>query len=227
MRYEIKGGNLPVVICYMEANETIYTESGGMGWMTDNFEMDTNMKGGIFAGIGRAMSGESMFITYYRCRGSEGMISFPSSFPGKIVPINLAQGQSIIAQKHAFLAAEEKVSFDMYFKKKLGAGLFGGEGFILQRFTGPGMVFCEFDGEVIEYNLEPGQVLKVDTGHVAMFDPTVTFDIETIKGFKNVVFGGEGLFLTTLKGPGKVWLQSMPIPNLAGQIVPYLPSTNK
>lgn len=224
MRYEIKGGNLPVAICYLNANETVFTESGGMGWMTDNFDMDTNMKGGLFGGLGRAMAGESLFMTYYTCRGPEGMIAFPSSFPGKIVPLELQAGQSVIAQKHSFLAAENSVKLEMHFRKKLGAGLFGGEGFILQKITGPGIAFCEFDGEVIEYNLAPGQVLKVDTGHVAMFEPSVSFDVQMMKGFKNIFFGGEGLFLAILRGPGKVWLQTMPISNLAGLISPYIPS---
>lgn len=227
MRYEIKGGNLPVAICYLAANETVYTESGGMGWMTDNFDMDTNMKGGLFGGIGRALAGESLFMTYYKCRGPEGMIAFPSSFPGKIEAIQLQPGESVIAQKNSFLAAESSVSLEMFFRKKLGAGLFGGEGFILQKFTGPGIAFCEFDGDVIQYNLAPGQVLKVDTGHVAMFDPSVSFDIEMLKGFKNMLFGGEGLFIATLRGPGRVWLQTMPIPNLAGRIIPFLPTSNK
>lgn len=226
MRYEIKGGNLPVVICYLNANETIYTESGGMGWMSDNFDMDTNMKGGLFGGLGRALTGESLFMTYYKCRGSEGMIAFPSSFPGSIKAVTLQPGQSVIAQKHSFLAAEIDVKLEVFFRKKLGAGLFGGEGFILQKITGPGLVFCEFDGDVIEYNLEPSQILKVDTGHIAMFDPTVNFDVEMVKGFKNMLFGGEGLFMATLKGPGKVWLQTMPIPSLAGQLIPFLPSSH-
>lgn len=225
MRYEIKGDNLPVAICYLEPNETIYTESGGMGWMTNNFEMDTNMKGGLFGGIGRALSGESLFMTYYTCKGREGMIAFPSSFPGKIVPLELKEGQSIIAQKHAFLAAQPSVKLEIFIKKKLGAGFFGGEGFILQKLTGPGIALCELDGSIIEYNLEPGEVMKVDTGHVAMFESSVGFEIETVKGFKNILFGGEGLFLTILKGPGKVWLQTMPIQNVAGEIIPYIPSS--
>lgn len=227
MRYEIKGDNLPVAICYLNANEMVFTESGGMGWMTDNFQMDTNMKGGLFGGIGRAMSGESLFMNFYRCIGKDGMIAFPSSFPGKIVPLELKQGQSVIAQKHAFLAAQDGVSLEMFFRKKLGTGLFGGEGFILQKISGPGTVFCEFDGDIEEYNLAPGETLKVDTGHVAMFDPSVSFEIEMIKGFKNMFFGGEGLFLAKMTGPGRIWLQTMPIENLAREILPYVPHDNK
>lgn len=227
MRYEIRGGNLPVAICYLSANETMYTESGGMGWMSDNFDMDTNMKGGLFGGLGRAISGESLFVTFYRCRGPEGMIAFPSSFPGKIEAVSLQPGQSIIAQKHSFLAAESSVKLEMHFRKNIGSGFFGGEGFVLQKITGPGTAFCEFDGDLVQYTLAPGQTLKVDTGHVAMFEPTISFDIEMLKGFKNILFGGEGLFLANLRGPGKVWLQTMPIPNLAHTIIPFLPSTNK
>ncbi|HHV19711.1 MAG TPA: TIGR00266 family protein [Thermoanaerobacterales bacterium] len=227
MKYELRGDTLPVVILTLEEGESVFTESGGMSWMSDGFDMKTNMEGGLFGGIARKLAGESLFMTTYTLNKTSGMIAFSSSFPGKIVPIHLDAGESLICQKNAFLCAERSVKLEIHLKKKLGAGLFGGEGFILQKVTGPGWVFLEIDGEAVEYQLNPGEKMKVDTGHVAMFEPSVNFDIEMVKGFTNIVFGGEGLFLTTLKGPGKVWLQSMPIGNLASRIIPFIPSSNK
>ena len=227
MKYELRGDTFPVVILTLEQGESIFTETGGMSWMSDGFEMKTNMEGGLFGGIARKLAGESLFMTTYTLNKTSGMIAFSSSFHGKIVTIHLDAGESLICQKNAFLCAERSVKLEIHLKKKLGAGLFGGEGFILQKVTGPGWVFLEIDGEVVEYQLNPGEKMKVDTGHVAMFEPSVNFDIEMVKGFTNIVFGGEGLFLTTLKGPGKVWLQSMPIGNLASRIIPFIPSSNK
>lgn len=227
MKYELRGDTLPVVLLTLDEGESIFTESGGMSWMSDGFEMKTNMEGGLFGGIARKLAGESLFMTTYTLNKSSGTIAFSSSFPGKIVPIYLDTGESLICQKTSFLCAERSVKLEIHLKKKLGAGLFGGEGFILQRVTGPGWVFLEIDGEAVEYQLDPGEKMKVDTGHVAIFEPSVNFDIETVKGFTNVVFGGEGMFLTTLKGPGKIWLQSMPIGNLASRIIPFIPSSDK
>ena len=227
MRYEIKGNSLPVVICDLNAGETIVSESGAMGWMSDNITMDTNMKGGLFGGIGRAFSGESIFLNTFTCSQGSGLIAFPSSFPGKIVSRQLFPGETIICQKGAFLAGEVSVKLETFFRKKLGAGFFGGEGFILQKIIGPGLVFLEFDGHVEEYTLTMGQKLKVDTGNVAMFDASVDFNVEMIKGFKNIFFGGEGLFLSTLRGPGKVYLQTMPIQNLAGQLSRYFNTAHR
>jgi len=226
MKYVIQGGQLPVIICELAVNEEMFTESGGMCWMSENMVMSTNMDGGLLKGLGRAFSGESMFIASYRADGGPGMIAYSSSFPGTILPVELAAGQSVICQKRAFLAAQRGVTLTAHFQKKLGAGLVGGEGFILQRITGPGLAFVEIDGSVVEYNLAPGQRMKVGTGHVAMMDASVAFDITTVKGFKNVLFGGEGLFLTTLAGPGRVYLQSMPIENVARSIIPYIPHNN-
>lgn len=226
MKYEIKGGSLPVVICELNPGETLISESGAMGWMNSSIEMSTNMKGGLFAGIGRALSGESIFLNTFKCTSGLGKISFPSSFPGRIVTKILSENQSIICQKSAFLAGESSLKLSMYFKKKIGTGLFGGEGFILQKITGPGVVFLEFDGYIEEYSLSPNETIKVDTGHIAMFDESVNFDIKMIKGIKNVLFGGEGLFLAELTGPGKVYLQSMPVQNLAGQLSKYLDLNN-
>ncbi|WP_432407292.1 TIGR00266 family protein [Wukongibacter sp. M2B1] len=224
MKYEIKGETLPVVIMKLDRGESIFTESGGMGWMSEDIEMSTNMEGGLFGGIARKLSGESLFMTTYKSKKDNATIAFPSSLPGKILPMELGSGQSVICQKKTFLCAERNVKLEMHFRKKIGAGIFGGEGFILQRITGPGLAFMEIDGEVVEYDLAPGEVMKVDTGHVAMFEPTVEFDIEMVKGFKNMFFGGEGLFLAKLRGPGRIWLQTMPIMNLAREIIPFVPT---
>lgn len=223
MQYTIKGGTLPYVTCTLQAGEAVYTESGGMSWMTTNLEMSTNMEGGLLGGLKRSLAGESMFMTTYTCTGGEGSITFASSFPGTILPISLQQGQSIICQRSAFLAAERSVQLEMFLQRKLGVGFFGGEGFILQKISGPGLVFLEVDGSAEEVQLQAGQSLRVDTGCVALFTPSVSINIEMVKGFKNIFFGGEGLFLTTLTGPGRVWLQSMPFANLANRIIARVP----
>ncbi|NLD43113.1 MAG: TIGR00266 family protein [Chloroflexi bacterium] len=224
MRYELHGDMLPSIDVYLEAGESVYTESGGMAWMRGDLEMTTNTRGGLLKGLGRKLAGESLFMTTYTCRSGEGMITFTPESPGKIIARQLAEGQSIIAQKDAFMAAEEGVDIEMHFRKRLGTGLFGGEGFILQRISGPGWAFFEIAGDVREYDLAPGEVLKVDPGHIAMYEPEVDYDITSVKGLTNVLFSGEGLFLATLRGPGKVWLQSMPLRNLAAKLAQFLPS---
>lgn len=226
MKYEIKGDNLPVAICYLEPGESLVSEAGAMGWMSDSINMDTNMKGGLLGGLGRAFSGESVFLNTFTATTS-GTVAFPSSFPGKIVARNLAAGESLIAQKGAFLAGTSSVQLQIALKKKIGAGFFGGEGFILQKISGPGFIFLEFDGHVEEMDLLPGQTILVDTGNVAMFESSVSYDIQMVKGLKNIFLGGEGLFLTKLTGPGKVYLQSMPIQNLAGQLSRFFATSNK
>lgn len=225
MEYKIIGTTLQAVILELDPGETVYSESGGMAWMSGNIEMKTSGRGGGIGGaLKRAVSGESLFLVEYTSTNGKGIVTFASDFPGKIVPVPLAQGQQMICQKTAFLCAEKTVDLDIHFRKRLGAGFFGGEGFILQKLTGPGVAFVALDGEIVEYILEPNQVLKVDTGHVAMYEPTVSFDVEMVKGFTNIFFGGEGLFLATLRGPGKIWLQTMPTSNLARAIAPHLPN---
>ena len=224
MRYAISGTVLQSLEVQLDQGESMFTESGGMAWMSDGIDMETNTKGGLMSGLGRALAGESLFMTTYTSRIPNGMITFTPEAPGKVIPIQLAPGQMIIAQKDAFMCAQSTVKLEMHFRKKLGAGLFGGEGFILQKLTGPGMAFLEIPGEVKEYNLAQGQVLKIDPGHIAAFDPTVNYDINMVKGLKNIVFGGEGLFLATVSGPGKLWLQTMPIANLAHKISKYIPT---
>ncbi len=224
IRYKIIGTVLQAAVIEMDPGHMIFSESGGMSWMSGNVQMNTNTGGGIGSMFKRAISGESLFIVDFTVAGGTGLIGFSSEMPGKIVPLHLAPGQQIIMQKDAFMCAEKSVQLEMHFRRKLGAGLFGGEGFVLQKITGPGVAFVELDGEVVEYVLQPGQVMKVDTGHIAMFEPSVSFDIEMIRGFKNILFGGEGLFLATLRGPGKIWLQTMPVVNVARKIAQYLPS---
>lgn len=221
--YRIEGTTLPVLIVNLKPGERVYSSSGGMSWMTQQVEMETNAGGGLGKMFRRALSGESLFIVDYFVNNGEGELAFASEFPGKIVELALANGQQMIVQKDSFMCAEKQVDVDMHFRKKLGAGLFGGEGFILQKLTGPGMAFVNFDGEIVKKTLAPGEVLRVDTGHVAMFEPTVDFDIQMIKGLSNLLLGGEGLFLATLRGPGNVWLQTMPMSKLAQRIAQYMP----
>ena len=226
MQTEITGSFLPVLTCKLQKGEQIYTEAGGMSWMTQNISMETNTNGGIMKGLGRALSGESLFMNTYTAEKDDEEITFASSLPGQILEFDLSNGESIIAQKTAFMCAEKSVDMKMHFRKKIGAGLFGGEGFIMQKLTGPGKAFLEVDGNITKKELQPGETLKVDNGYVAAMTENVTFDITTVKGVKNVLFGGEGLFLSTVTGPGTVWLQSMPIAKLAGAIRPYIPTTS-
>jgi len=224
MEYDIRGTVMQTVDIWLEKGESVYTERGGMAWMSPNIAMETSGKGGILKGLGRMMAGESFFLTTYTCQDGRGLVAFASEFPGKVLPFELQEGQSIICQKDAFMVAQSGVDLSMHFRKKLGAGFFGGEGFILQKLTGPGTVFVEIAGEITEYDLKEGQTLKIDQGHLAIMDPTVEFDITRVHGLKNIFFSGEGLFLATLKGPGKVWLQSMPLANLVNKIMSRLPS---
>jgi uncharacterized protein (TIGR00266 family) len=223
MEYKIYGTVMQTLDVHLTKGESIYTESGGMAWMRGKIAMETNTRGGLMAGLGRALSGESLFMTTYTCQSPNGLIVFTPEVPGKVLDVNLAAGQSLICQKDAFMCAQDSVKLEMHFRKKLGAGLFGGEGFILQKITGPGVAFVEIPGEVREYTLEAGAVMKVDPGHIAMFEPSVTYDITRVKGLKNVFFSGEGLFLASLKGPGKVWMQSLPLSNLAAKLARYMP----
>ena len=222
MNYDIKGGAFPVVLCNLADGEKMITEKGSMVWMTPNMEM-TTVGGGIGKMFGKAFSGESMFQNIYTAHGA-GMIAFGSSFPGRIVPIQLS-GNSFVLQKSAFLAAEPGVKLDIFFNKKVGAGIFGGEGFIMQKVSGTGIAFAEIDGDLIEYQLEAGQQMVVDTGYVAGFESTVSIDIQQVAGLKNKMLGGEGFFHTVLTGPGSIWLQTMPISGVANAIRPFIPSS--
>lgn len=221
IRYEIEGGNLPVLICYPEAEQTLCSEGGAMSWMSPNMEMETHA-GGFKKAFGRLFSGESIFMNEYTARNGAGMIAFASSFPGSIIPYEVREGQGIIVQKRGFLAMEKGLDLSVYFQKKLGKGFFGGEGFIMQRVTGNGMVFLEIDGYCKEYDLAAGESIVVDTGYLAAMSETCTMDIQTVRGAKNIFFGGEGLFHTRVTGPGKVYIQSMPVINTAQVLSPYI-----
>lgn len=226
MKYQIQGETLPVVICQLEAGERMITEGGAMSWMSPNMKMETTTNGGIGKAFGRAFSGEKMFQNIYTAQGGPGMIAFASCFPGSIRAFEIAPGREMVFQKSAFLAAEAGVSLSVFFNKKVGAGLFGGEGFVMQKVSGQGLMFAEFDGHVIEYDLQPGQEIVLDTGHLAAMEATCRIDIQTVPGMKNKFLGGEGFFNTVVTGPGRVWLQTMPISNVAGAIRKYIPSGN-
>lgn len=223
IKYDIQGGNLPVVICYPENGQCLKTERGAMSWMSPNMQMTTNAGGGLGGVFGRMVTGESIFMNEYRAQGGPCMIAFASSFPGSILPYQVTPGNDIVVQKGGFLAMEEGLNLSIAFQRKFGAGFFGGEGFIMQRISGNGLVFLEIDGSCTKYDLQPGQQLIVDTGYVAAYTGNCQVDIQSVKGFKNAVFGGEGLFNTVITGPGTVWLQSMPVAGVASAISPYIP----
>lgn len=226
MNYSIEGEPLPVVICDLEAGETMITESGAMSWMSPNMKMETTSGGGIGKMLGRAFSGESLFLNRYTAQDGPGHIAFASSFPGSIRAFTVAPGQDIVAQKSAFLASTAGVELSTFFQKRIGSGFFGGEGFIMQKLSGNGVVFLEFDGYVKEYELGAGQQMIIDTGYLAAMSSTCSVDIQTVPGVKNMLFGGEGLFNTVITGPGTVYLQSMPVAQLAGAIRPFIPTGN-
>ena len=223
MNYEISGTTLQSLDIHLQSGESVFTESGGMAWMRGNIEMNTNTRGGLLKGLARSLAGESLFLTTYTCSGGTGTITFTPEAPGSILPVPLADGESRICQKDAFMVAQETVDLAIHFRRKLGSGLFGGEGFILQKLTGPGIAWVEIAGEVREYDLKSGEVMRVDPGHIAMYEPSIDYDIARVKGVKNILFGGEGLFLATLTGPGKVWLQTLPLANLALKLMQHMP----
>ncbi len=223
MKYKIEGGNLPAVICTLEDGESMITESGGMSWMSPNMKMETTSNGGIGKAFGRMFTGEAMFQNRYTAQGGSGMIAFASSFPGCIRAVEIGPGRELIVQKSGFLASETGVEMSVFFQKKLGSGLFGGEGFIMQKLSGQGMAFLEFDGHVIDYELNKEQSIVVDTGYLAAMDATCTMEIKSVPGVKNALFGGEGLFNTIVNGPGKVYLQTMPINHVAAVLRSVMP----
>ncbi|RLG58847.1 TIGR00266 family protein [Candidatus Geothermarchaeota archaeon] len=222
MRYKIVGDNLQMVIMELDPGEKIYAEAGALNHMSANVRMDTKIKGGFLKGIKRILTGESLFLTEFSAQDEKGVVAFAGNVPGKIIPVKVEGERELIVQKDAFLAAEEGVDLDIVFVKRIGAGLFGGEGFILEKLSGEGLVFLHACGDLVEYELEPKQVLKVDTGHIVGFDATVDYDIALVKGIKSMLFGGEGIFLAKLTGPGKVMIQSMTARNLAAALSPFL-----
>lgn len=223
MKFEIMGDTLPCVVCTLDAGESMITEGGAMSWMSPNMTMQTS-GGGFGKAIGRMFSGENIFRNIYTAENGQGLISFSSSFPGSIRPFVIAPGCDLILQKSSFLASEMGVDLSVYINKRLGVAFFGGEGFIMQRLSGSGVAFAEFDGHVVEYDLKAGQQIIVDTGHLAAMSGSCSMDIRKVHGAKNVFFGGEGLFHTVITGPGHVWLQTMPIVNVARALIPYIPA---
>ncbi len=223
MKYELKGGEFPVVEVKLEAEETVKCQAGAMCWMTSNMEMKTS-SGGLGKMFGKALTGESLFENNYTAKGGEGMIAFSSGVPGNILAVEIGPNKTIVAQKKAFLASAPTVNYETTFQKKLGAGFFGGEGFIMQKFTGEGIVFLEIDGSIVEYDLAAGESMILDTGALAAMDATVTMDIESVKGLGNKLIGGEGFFNTKVTGPGHIWLQTMPVSSLADAVRPYIPT---
>jgi uncharacterized protein (TIGR00266 family) len=223
MQYQISGSVMQTLAIDLAPGETVYSQTNCMCWMNDQVEMNTNTGGGFIAGIGRMLGGGSLFITDFTARGS-GHVAFAPRFPGTIMPVNLVAGESVICRKQTFLCAEKSVTLEIAWQQRIGAGFFGGEGFILQKVSGPGTAFLDLSGEIVERDLAPGERLLVHAGHVGAIDPTIQFDIQRVPGFKNMLFGGEGLFLAALMGPGHVVLQSMPILNLAEEIAHYLPT---
>ena len=224
LNYKIEGGNLPVLICYPEEGQTICTEGGSMSWMSPNMQMETNTGGGFKKALGRLFAGESIFLNEYTPRGGAGMIAFASSFPGTIIPYEVTPGNGIIIQKQGFLAMEKGLELSMHFQKKIGKGLFGGEGFIMQKVAGSGLVFIEIDGYCKEYELGAGQSIVLDTGYLAAMTESCTMEVQTVKGAKNMFFGGEGFFNTKVTGPGKIYVQSMPIIQTAQKLAQYMPT---
>ncbi len=223
MKYEIQGSPYPAATITLEPKESILCQRGAMSWMTPNMEMAT--KGGnIGKMFGRVLTGESLFQNLYTAQGGEGMIAFAASVPGVILPFELDGTKTIVAQKSAFLASETSVNYEVFFQKKFSTGFFGGEGFIMQKFSGTGLLLLEIDGSLITYDLAPGQSLLIDTGHLAAMEDTCSLSIETVKGVGNALLGGEGFFNTRVTGPGRVWLQTLPISRLASNVARYVPS---
>lgn len=223
MKYTITGDNLQFVNVELTPGETIYSEAGSMVYMSGNVRLETKASGGIMSGLKRTLAGESFFVTNFQAEGGPGLVGFGGNVPGKIMALDLRGGKQWLLQKTAFLAAESKVTLDIAFQRKFGAALFGGEGLILQKVQGEGTVFIAAAGDIIEYNLLPGQVMKVSTANVVAWESSVSYDIQSL-GIKTALFGGEGLFVTTLTGPGRILLQSMTLSKLANSLVPYLPN---
>lgn len=226
MKYNIVGEPLPAVICDIDPGETLITESGAMSWMSPNMKMETTSNGGLGKALGRMFSGDTLFQNRYTAQGGPGQIAFASSFPGSIKAVEIGPGKELVVQKKSFLAGEASVELSIFFQKKAGAGFFGGEGFIMQKLSGHGTAFIEIDGYSVEYNLQAGQSMIVDTGYLAAMDSTCSIEIVSVPGVKNMLFGGEGVFNTVVKGPGKIILQTMPANVVAGAISPFIVTGN-
>ena len=224
MQYKIQGDPFPTLEITLKKGESIFSEAGALAWMSEGLNMSTNTRGGLMKGLGRALAGESLFMTTYESQSDNAWVTFTIGAPGRIKEFTLEANQSLICQKDTFLCAQQGVSVEMHFRKQLGAGLFGGEGFILQKVTGPGTVFLEIPGDLLERTLSAGEKILIDPGHIAFFEAGIKYDISMVKGIKNVLFAGEGLFLATLTGPGRIWLETLPLSNLAAKLKKYLPT---
>ena len=223
MEYKIKGGSFPVVECYLKNGESMITQSGSMAWMDSSITMETTSNGGLKKIVGRLFTNEHLFQNIYTANKDDSKIAFGTCVPGSIMAVKLEAGKSIVCQKSAFLASYGNVELSTFFNKKIGVGIFGGEGFIMQKLTGDGIVFIEIDGSCEEFQLESGQQLVLSTGYLVSMDETCSIDVQTVKGLKNIVLGGEGIFNTVITGPGKVIVQTMPLSKLANSIYPFLP----
>ena len=228
MKSKITGTTMPVLEIGLEPGDKIVAEPGEFSWMTANVQLKTTAQAagakGLFGVLGRALSGGGLFMTEYTAQGGNGMIAFASKIPGQIMQVDVQPGRDYLIHRHGFLCATEGVNLGIGFQQGLGAGIFGGNGFILQKLSGTSTAFVELGGEVVTYDLGPGEMLQVHPGHVGMFESSENFNITFMRGIANVLFGGDGLFIAQLTGPGKVWLQTMTIPNLAHALLPYMGS---
>jgi uncharacterized protein (TIGR00266 family) len=227
MQTRILGTTMPVLEMQLDPNESVFSESGELSWMTASIQMTTHTQmgggGGIFGALKRVAGGGSLFMTEYRAIQSRGEVAFATKVPGHIVPVQLGQGPEYMVHRHGFLCATPQVTIGVGFQQSLGAGVFGGSGFMLQKVGGQGTAWLELSGELVVKNLAPGETLRVHPGHVGAFQASVGFQITKVPGIKNMIFGGDGIFLALLTGPGEVWLQTLPISRLAHQIGEYLP----
>ena len=227
MEYKIEGTVMPLLHIFLNEGETVISERGAMVWMDENIHMHTDTHGGLGGGINRMLMGESFFITEFTAKGASGSVAFGLSAPGKILDFEIAPGRDLICQKDAFLAGTKGIQLESHVKKKLRVGFLGGEGFVLQKISGHGHAFLEIDGEIYKKHLDEGETIRVETGSIAAFDRSVSYNIERIKGVKNLLFGGEGMWLATLRGPGEIYLQTMNMGLLAQRILPFLPINKK
>ena len=226
MKYEILGGSFPVVECTLKKGESMITQSGAMSYMDASMTMETTTNGGLGKVVGRMFTKEKLFQNNYTATKDDSKIAFCTCVPGSIKAVKLEKGQTLLCQKSSFLASYGNIELSTFFNKKIGVGIFGGEGFIIEKITGEGIVFIEIDGSTREFELAENEQLILSTGHLVSMDDTCTIDVQTVKGLKNIFLGGEGLFNTVITGPGKVTAQTMPLPKLATCIIPYLPQGN-
>ena len=231
MQSRITGTTMPVLEFILEPNESIISEAGELSWMGSSVQMTTHTQmgggGGIFGVLKRVAGGGTLFMTEYRAVGARGEVAFATKLPGHILPVEIGQGREYMIHRHGFLCATPQVNISVGFQQSLGAGIFGGDGFLLQHVSGQGTAWIELSGELIVKDLQPGELLRVHPGHVGAFQTSVSFQITTVPGIKNMIFGGDGIFLAALTGPGKVWLQTLPISKLAHKLMEYMPAPSK